>query len=116
MDNLHHLVTMYSCRQKVNRWPVVLFGNCIDVGAVAAFVCWVAKFPEWKSSEGKRRRRIFLWDVGESLVLPHIQVRSANLSLLRHIRTAMKMVGAELPNPEQPDTGGSDGKRKRCYL
>ena len=116
VDNLDHLVTMYSCRRKVNRWPVVLFGNCIDVGAVAAFVCWVAKFPEWKSSEGKRRRRIFLLDVGESLVLPHIQVRSANPSLQRHIRTAMKMVGVELPNPEQPDRGGSDGKRKRCYL
>ena len=39
VDNLDHLVTMYSCRRKVNRWPVVLFGNCIDVGAVAAFVC-----------------------------------------------------------------------------
>ena len=109
-------VTMYSCRGKVNRWPLVLYGNCLDVGAVAAFVCWVAKFPEWKSSERKQRRRIFLLDVDESLVLPHIQVRSANSSLQRHIHTAMKMFGVELPNPEQPDRGGSDGKRKRCYL
>ena len=116
VDNIDHLVTMYFCRRKVNRWLVVLFGNCIDLGAVAAFVYWVAKFSEWKSSEGKRRRRIFLLDVGESLVLPHTQVRFTNPSLLRHIRTVMKMVGVELPNPEQPDGGGSDGKRKRCYL
>ena len=116
MDNLDHLLTMYSCRGKVNRWPVVLFGNCIDVGAVTAFVCWVAKFPEWISSEGEQRRHISLLDVGKSLVLPHTQVRSTNPSLQHHIRTAMKMVGVELPNPEQPDRGGSDRERKRCYL
>ena len=69
VDNLDHLCTLYTCRRKVNRWPVVLFGNCIDVGAVAAFVIWMAKYPEWKSSEGKRRRRIFLLELGQELVI-----------------------------------------------
>ena len=47
MDNLDHLSTMYTTRRKVNRWHVVLFGNCIDVGAVAAFIIWLVNFPEW---------------------------------------------------------------------
>ena len=38
VDNLDHLATMYTCRRKVNRWPVALFGNVVDVGAVAAFI------------------------------------------------------------------------------
>ena len=81
VDNLDHLCTLYTCRRKVNRWPVVLFGNCIDVGAVAAFVIWMAKYPEWKSSEGKRRRRIFLLELGQELVIPHIKGRAATLGL-----------------------------------
>ena len=46
VDNLYHLSTMYTTRRKVNRWPIVRFGNCIDVGAVAAFIIWLVNFPE----------------------------------------------------------------------
>ena len=45
VNNLDHLSTMYTTRRKVNRWPVVLFGNFIDVGAVAAFIIWLVNFP-----------------------------------------------------------------------
>ena len=45
VNNLDHLSTMYTTRRKVNRWPVVLFGNCINVGAVAAFIIWQVNFP-----------------------------------------------------------------------
>ena len=38
VDNLDHLATLYTSRRKVNRWPVVLFGNRLDVGAVAALI------------------------------------------------------------------------------
>ena len=46
VDNLDHLSTMYTTRRKVNRWHVVLFGNCINVGVVAAFIIWQVNFPE----------------------------------------------------------------------
>ena len=42
VHNLDHLATLYTSRRKVNRWPVVLFGNCLDVGAVAALIIWLA--------------------------------------------------------------------------
>ena len=72
MDNLDHLSTMYTTRRKVNRWHVVLFGNCIDVGAVAAFIIWLANFPEWRSSEGRRRRRLFLLELAHGLIMPQV--------------------------------------------
>ena len=93
VDNLDHLCTLYTCRRKVNRWSVVLFGNYIDVGAVAAFVIWMAKYPEWKSSQGKRRRRIFLLELGQELVIPHIKRRAATSGLRASIRMAMNMIG-----------------------
>ena len=46
VNNLDYLFTMHTTRRKVNRWPVVLFGNCIDVGDVAAFIIWLVNFPE----------------------------------------------------------------------
>ena len=69
VDNLDHLATMYTSRRKVNRWPVALFGNVVDVGAAAAFIVWLGNFPQWKISEGKRRRRLFLSELGNFLFL-----------------------------------------------
>ena len=50
VDNLDHRATLYTSRRKVNRWPVVLFGNCLDVGAVAALIIWLAQYPGWNFS------------------------------------------------------------------
>ena len=60
VDKLDHLANMYTYRRKVNRWPVALFLNVVDVAAVAVFIIWIGNFPQWKIFEGKRRRRLFL--------------------------------------------------------
>ncbi|PFX13011.1 Uncharacterized protein K02A2.6 [Stylophora pistillata] len=117
VDNLDHLATMYTCRRKVNRWPVALFGNVVDVGAVAAFIIWMGNFPPWKISEGKRRRRLFLSELANQLVMPHIRRRALTPTLQAPIRNAMKMVGVDLPPPvQQAQALTSAGKRKRCHL
>ena len=46
LDTLDHLSTMYTTRRKVNRWHVVLFGNCLYVGPVATFIIWLVNIPE----------------------------------------------------------------------
>lgn len=117
VDNLDHLATMYTSRRKVNRWPVALFGNVVDVGAVAAFIVWLGNFPQWKISEGKRRRRLFLSELANQLVMPHMRRRALTPTLQAPIRNAMKMVGVDLPLPVQQAQGHtSAAKRKRCHL
>ena len=117
VDNLDHLATMYTSRRKVNRWPVALFGNVVDVGAVAAFIIWMRNFPQWKISEGKRRRRLFLSELANQLVMPHIRRRALTPILQAPIRNAMKMVGVDLPPPvQQAQALTSAGKRRRCHL
>ena len=86
VDNLDHLATMYTARRKVNRWPMVLFLNMIDVGAIAAFILWLSLNPTWKESEGKRRRGIFLRDLGYALVMPHMERRSSIPTLQLSVR------------------------------
>jgi len=117
VDNLDHLSTMYTARRKVNRWPVVLFGNCIDVGAVAAFIIWLVNFPEWKSSEGRRRRRLFLLELAQGLIMPQVRRRSLIPTLQAPIRLAMKMVGVEAPGqPQRAQQAVGVAKRRRCCL
>lgn len=64
VDNLHHLATMYTSLRKINRWPMVLFFNMVDIAGIVAFIIWLGNFPDWKSSEGSRRHCVFLREVG----------------------------------------------------
>ena len=98
--------------RKVNRWPVVLFGNCIDVGAVAAFIIWLF----WvKSFEG--RRRLFLLELAHGLIMPQVRRRSLLPILQALIRLAMKMVGVVAPGqPQQAQQGVGVAKRRICCL
>lgn len=116
VDNLDHLATMYTStgRQKVNHWPVALFANIVDVGAVTAFVL-LGIFPQWKISEDKRRRCLLA--LANQLILPHIRHRVLTLTLQAQIRNAMKMVGFDLPLLAQQSQGHtSAAKSKRFHL
>ena len=99
VDNLDHLATMYTCRRKVNCWPVALFGNVVDVKAVAAFIIWMGNFPQWKISEGRHRRRLFLLELANQLLMLYIRCRALTPNLQAPIRNAMKIVGIDLPPP-----------------
>ena len=116
VDNLDHLCTLYTCRRKVNRWPVVLFGNCIDVGAVAAFVIWIAKNPSWNLRQRRCRRRLFLLELGEGLVQPQINRRSSNPALPALVRTAMNMIGIRPATAQNVQLRNHDIKKRRCSL
>ena len=101
----------------MNHWPVVLFGNCIDVAAVAAFIIWLVNIPDWKASEGRRRRRLFLLELSHELIMPHVQRQSLKPTLQAPIRMAMQMIGIARPvPPQQAQQAVGDSKRKRCCL
>ena len=93
VDNLDHLATLYTSRRKVNCWPVVLFGNCLDVSAVADLIMFLAQYPEWNSCPVNGRRRLFLLELGNELIKPQIQRRALVPQLKVQVRLAIKMVG-----------------------
>lgn len=51
VDNLDHLLRLYSCKRKVNRWPVCLFFNMLNCAAFAAYFVWMKKYPEWNQGQ-----------------------------------------------------------------
>ena len=116
VGNLDHLATLYTSRRKANRWPVVLFGNCLDVGAVAALIIWLAQYPGWNSSAVNGRRRLFLLELGNELIKPQIQRRALVPQLKVPVRLAIKMVGIGSTQKTRAENQCVHGKRKRCAL
>ena len=51
VDNMDHMATIFSCKRKTNRWPMVLFYNMIDVAVIAAFMVWMTLHPDWVGND-----------------------------------------------------------------
>ena len=95
VDNLDHLVGIYSVKRKCNRWPKVLFFNMVDVAAVASYVIWLCNFPNWRIKKRCTRRRIFLMELGEFLVEDLLQERLNNpRALQKSVKAAFVELGS----------------------
>ena len=110
----------YSCKRSSRRWPVSLFFGLLDITGVNAFVIWTELNPTWKCSQSGKQpsdtRRLFLLDVGESMVMPSAERRSLSpdVAFLPATRRAMTAIGVS-PVRKTSEPAAS-GKRKRCHL
>ncbi|KAI4816773.1 hypothetical protein KUCAC02_009084 [Chaenocephalus aceratus] len=68
------VVATYSCRRRTNRWPLALFHNLVDISHYNAYILWTSIEPSWQQQK-PYRRRLFIEEVGEMLVTPHIKKR-----------------------------------------
>ncbi|XP_051522644.1 piggyBac transposable element-derived protein 4-like [Myxocyprinus asiaticus] len=105
VDNLDKVIGTYSCKRMTARWPLVIFHNIIDVSLYNVFVIWNKINTAWMPDK-QNKRRVFLEQLGNSLVTPHIQRRE------RLPRTAASAVlvkavqGAEsCPDPPEAAAG-----------
>lgn len=74
VDNLDKLTATYTCQRMTRRWPMAVFSNILDVSAYNAFVLWTHIHPGWNTKKNNKRR-IFLEELGSSLVKAHIEQR-----------------------------------------
>ena len=116
VDNMDHLTTIFSCRRKTNRWPMVLFFNMLDVVGVAAFIIWISPNPDWSFNDRQGRRRKFLKQLGQELTNDYIQVCLQTPSCLKsNVRNALKMIG-KLDDLPQPAPAAENWPLERCRL
>lgn len=104
VDNLDKLVGTYSCRRKTSRWPLALFFNLLDVSAYNAFVLWKSVSPEWESNKNYKRR-VFLEELGHTLVTPAIERRPcphAPVSLLPWLPGYRGLIQSVTQSPRAP--------------
>jgi len=76
VDNADKLVREYSCARRTSRWPLRLFMNMLDIGALNAFIIWMLKNKDWNQSKPNHRYR-FLLELDKESTNPNILRRPA---------------------------------------
>lgn len=117
VDTLDKMCANYTSKRKTNRWPIVVFSNILDISGVNSFVLFTSINLQWKP-KCNDRRRIFLENLGESLIKKHID-RRQYMPRGKAARDVVERVQAERAVPTQsimknPDT--MQRKRGRCQL
>lgn len=116
VDNMDHLVSIFTCRRKTNRWPMVLFYNMLDVAGVAAFVIWLSLNPDWAQENPRGRRRMFLQELGHTLTDEHLTARMQNPRILQpSVKLSLRILGKLDAGQAQGHPQGAPA-RKRCKI
>ena len=90
VDTLDQLVKNYTCKRITKRWPLLIFYWMLDVASYNSSVCFMLNQPN--IYQGHQKRRKFLMDLSEELVLPLIKRRSQSENFRRlHKHTITKM-------------------------
>jgi hypothetical protein len=120
VDNADKLVREYSCARRTSRWPLRLFMNMLDIGALNAFIIWMLKNKDWNQSKPNRRYR-FLLELGKEQTNPNILRMASNPNGLQlPVVNAIEAAGVyDARNPAAQSTPSRSGqqqsrKRGRC--
>ena len=85
VDTMDQMVSRYTCHKRTQRWPLAMFFNILDVGALAAYLIYHENNNMLKKKTNPRR--IFLHQLSEELAEPFIKDRSSNKQIMRHHST-----------------------------
>ncbi|XP_019111959.2 activating transcription factor 7-interacting protein 1 isoform X3 [Larimichthys crocea] len=107
VNNLDKALDTYSCRRKTKCWPLALFYSLVDISLYNAYVLWTFE-PSWQPNRKPYKQRLYIEEVGETLVTPHIKKRGR----LPRSSAAAGIV-ANLRDAAPPLIGKCKG-RKRC--
>ena len=59
VDTLNKKLKHYSTKRKINRWPMTVFFNILDVCAFGSFIIWSEDHQLWNENS-KDKRRLYL--------------------------------------------------------
>ena len=112
VDSLDQVVKNYSCRRSSSRWPLQIFYWIMDVAAYNASVCYMEENPT--IFQGSQRRRKFLLQLSEELVLPQIKRRSQSEGFYKLHKDNRIKIQAFIPNIRAVAQSVATEKRRRC--
>lgn len=76
VDTMDQMVTRYTTHRRTQRWPLAMFFNILDVGALASYIIYYENNKMIRKKTNQRR--IFLRQLSEELAKPFIEDRSTN--------------------------------------
>lgn len=115
VDNLDHLVGLYTCKRKTRRWPMTFFFNAIDTAGIASYTTWCCRYPDYQHGKS-HKRRLFLLQLVEDLVTDQLTRRRSNpQSFQGGVKLAFRSLGME-PLRLVPPVAETDARQKRCVI
>ena len=86
VDTMDQMVSRYTCHRRTQRWPLAMFFNIFDVGALAAYLIYYENNNMLKKKTNQRR--IFLHQLSEELAKPlRIVLQTSKLCVIIRQRT-----------------------------
>ena len=115
VDAVDQMCHTYSVQRKTRRWPLAQFYNCLNLAGINSFVIFCYRFPQFEFGKS-HRRRLFLKELGRSLLQPWLRIRAMTSGLHSEQLVALKSLGhisrtQEVSTRSQPRM---QSKRKRC--
>lgn len=123
-DTFDQLCSLYTVARKTNRWPLRILYGMLDQAGVNSMILYYLNFKKNRASlsqqEGKILiRRLFLRNLGLSLVKPLLEERGENTNVRTYIRNAIReMLNADKPSrrtssqpPSRTQTTASESRR-----
>ena len=74
VDLVDQMVQTYTCRRETHRWSFALFCNMFDVAALNVYTIFRKLHPKYEKSKASKRR-LFITELAESLIMPHMMTR-----------------------------------------
>ena len=97
VDTLDEMCGTYSTSRRCRRWPLVLFYRLLDISGINGQVVFISNNPQ-----SKLMRRLYLREVGMSLVKPQIITRLSGTRLPIQLQgSARKIARMEEPNASE---------------
>ncbi|XP_071056419.1 piggyBac transposable element-derived protein 4-like [Onthophagus taurus] len=112
VDVVDRMITAYNPVRNTRRWPMVIFYGLMNVAAINAFIIYKANNPD---GEFSKSRRMFLKNLGTSLLKENMRQRAVNARLPRKVReTAGRLSGLSASEDQQDPPPNKRGYCKYC--
>ena len=117
VNQVDQLCHYYSVQKNTKRWPLAYFHNRLNIAGINSMVIFQSKFSQGKS-QATHSRRVFLENLGMSLLHPWLQSRVQVKQLPKDTKLALQKCGytIDIEASQSATHQGGKRKRRRCYI
>ena len=115
VDLVDQMIQTYACRRATRKWLFALFCNMLDIAALNTYTIFRKLHSEYKKSKAFKRR-LFITELAESAIMPHMKNRQKSPQLQKPTKEAIiRKCGLSFACLSAQREAALQ-KRKRCAL
>lgn len=110
VDLIDQMSGSYNAGRTTNRWPLALFYSLLNVAGINSYIFFNC------NNNSNIKRRLFLKQLGMSLVKKIQNLRAENKYVHPRIRNSIKRLRDEDNDATEPGPSRNPGTKGRCHL